>query len=101
MTRTLRDHYDERLATEPTVAAIANQLTRSAHDLRLLVHDTKHGAGETARNGQAPDNVPEPSGAELPALTAPLVVTTPNVENWILLGSLLEDLRRVREEILG
>jgi hypothetical protein len=29
------------------------------------------------------------------------VVTTPNVEHWILLGSLLEDLRRVREEILG
>lgn len=101
MTRTLRDHYDERLATEPTVAAIANQLTRSAHDLRLLVNDTKHGTDGTARGREAADNVTAPSRAELPALTAPLVVTTPNAEHWILLGSLLEDLRRVREEILG
>jgi uncharacterized membrane protein YgaE (UPF0421/DUF939 family) len=90
MTRSVHDHYDERLITEPTVAAIANQLTRSAHDLRLLVNDTRHG-----------DDGPAPSTSELPALTAPLVVRTPNAEHWILLGSLLEDLRRVRVEILG
>ncbi|MDQ1583841.1 MAG: hypothetical protein QOF36_1895 [Microbacteriaceae bacterium] len=90
MTRSLHDLYDERLATEPTVADIATQLTRSAHDLRLLVNDTTNA-----------DGGPAPLAVELPALTAPLVVTIPNSEHWILLGSLLEDLRRVREEILG
>jgi hypothetical protein len=65
------------------------------------VNDTNHGTDGTARGRQAADNVTAPSRAELPALTAPLVVTTPNAEHWILLGSLLEDLRRVREEILG
>ena len=42
-----------------------------------------------------------PITAELPALTAPLVVAKPSQQNWILVGSLLEDLRRVREGIIG
>ena len=37
--------------------------------------------------------------SDLPALTAPLVILKPNMDHWILFGSLMEDLRRVREEI--
>lgn len=47
------------------------------------------------------DRVEQNRPAEPLALTAPLVVVRPLGENWILLGSLLEDLRRVREEIIG
>jgi hypothetical protein len=36
-----------------------------------------------------------------PALTAPLVVLQPSEEHWILIGSLLEDIRRIRSEIIG
>jgi len=88
MTRALRDHYDDSLHLEPTVQAFAIELDRAAHDLRLLT-------------------VAEPQGsaarlpAELPALTAPLTISTPHPQHWILIGALMEDLRRVREEITG
>ncbi|MBD8141007.1 hypothetical protein IFT36_10685, partial [Frigoribacterium sp. CFBP 13605] len=36
-----------------------------------------------------------------PALTSPVSVLRPDPDNWVLVGSLLEDLRRVREEIIG
>lgn len=88
MTRALRDHYDENLHTEPTVRAISTELTRAAHDLRRLLDKT---------DGAVFDLV-EP--LEPPALTAPLVIATPHPEHWILIGSLMEDLRRVREEIV-
>jgi hypothetical protein len=39
--------------------------------------------------------------AELPALTAPLVIAKPHPDHWILVGSLMEDLRRVREVLVG
>ena len=42
----------------------------------------------------------EPSAAELPALTEPFTVLAPSTHHWILIGSLLEDLRRVREVIV-
>ncbi|AND17553.1 hypothetical protein C5C18_08710 [Rathayibacter tritici] len=89
MTRTVHDLYDDELVTEPTIADIAVQLHRAAHDLRLLV--------------QSSVAVPEPEAItdELPALTAPLVITTPHPQHWILLGALAEDLRRIREEIVG
>jgi uncharacterized membrane protein YccC len=81
MTRTVHDNYDPTLVDEPTVGAIAAELRRAAHDLRLL--------GRT-----------EPT-AEIPALTAPLTVLRPHAEHWILIGSLLEDIRRVRQEVTG
>ncbi|MBC7441743.1 MAG: FUSC family protein [Ramlibacter sp.] len=90
MTRALRDHYDHSLHLEPTVLAITVELSRAAHDLRLL---TDH----VDQPGRAPLNpVVEP-----PALTEPLVIFRPHPEHWILIGSLMEDLRRVREEIKG
>ena len=89
MTRAVRDHYDDSLRQEPTVRAISVELKRAAHDLLLLVETS----GDTVA---AHEDTVEP-----PALTAPLVIATPHPEHWILIGSLMEDLRRVREEIVG
>ncbi|MFC5788549.1 FUSC family protein [Agromyces tardus] len=86
MTRAVSDHYDTGLAEEPTVQAIADQLRRVAHDVRLAVH--------------LADVVPEPPTSAIPALTSPLVVSPPKSGHWILVGSLMEDLRRIREELL-
>ena len=88
MTRAVHDHYDADLAADPAVTAIAAELGRAAHDVRLIVRNV---------DGSEPDAVT----AELPALTAPLRVLRPNKANWILIGSLMEDMRRVRAEIVG
>jgi len=89
MTRAYFDHYDDSLADEPTVHAIAEQLRRAGHDVRLAV--------------QVADVAPEPSSetSAIPALTAPLQVQPPASGHWILIGSLLEDLRRIRGELVG
>lgn len=87
MTRALRDHYDDSLHLEPTVQAFAIELERAAHDLRLLA--------------VAPSTTVEKTPIEPPALTTPLTITTPHPQHWILIGALMEDLRRVREEITG
>ncbi|TFB53092.1 FUSC family protein [Cryobacterium tagatosivorans] len=90
MTRAFRDHYDDSLHREPTVQAFSQELGRAAHDLRLLAPGTA-----AAEEQQAP------TAGEPAALTAPLIIRTPHPEHWILIGSLMEDLRRVREEIVG
>ncbi|TQL47809.1 aromatic acid exporter family member 1 [Homoserinimonas aerilata] len=93
MTRALHDHYDEHLPEEPMARSIATELTRAAHDLRLLAGppiDKLDAAGKVAT-----------ITSELPALTAPLVIAVPHPQHWVLIGSLMEDLRRVREEIIG
>ena len=95
MTRAVRDNYDPALVEDATVSRIALELDRAAHDVRLMA-----GSVGGARQAGAPRE-PAPITAEVPALTAPLVISTPNPRNWILVGSLLEDLRRVREEIIG
>ncbi len=85
MTRAVYDRYDATLVEEPTVRAIAEQLRRAAHDVRLVVQQV----------------APEPTAtadAE-PALTAPLAVSAPSSGHWILVGSLLEDLRRIHESL--
>ena len=89
MTRAYFDHYDDALAEEPTVHAIAEQLRRAGHDVRLAV--------------QVADVAPEPSAetSAIPALTAPLRVKPPASGHWILIGSLMEDLRRIRDELVG
>ncbi|WP_341769741.1 hypothetical protein [Agromyces protaetiae] len=86
MTRAAVDLYDPSLHEEPTVAAIAEQLRRAAHDVRLAVH--------------LADVDPEPMTSAIPALTSPLVIAPPRSGNWILIGSITEDLRRIREELL-
>src|SRR5690606_41411484 len=87
MTRAYFDHYDDGLADDPTVRAIAEQLRRAGHDVRLAV--------------QAADAAPEPEAltSAIPALTAPLVVRRPASDHWILVGSLMEDLRRIHGEL--
>jgi len=89
MARAVRDRYDTSLTTDAVVQSIATELDRAAHDL-LLLAQAPRGRDE-----------PPPVTAELPALTAPLVVLRPDEENWVLVGFLLEDLRRVRDEIVG
>ncbi|GAA3909586.1 FUSC family protein [Microbacterium invictum] len=88
MTRAYSDHYDDGLSSEPTVRAIAEQLRRAAHDVRLA-----------AQLGRAADVGDETS--EIPALTAPLQVKPPASTHWILIGSLLEDLRRIHDELIA
>src|SRR5690606_16222893 len=87
MTRAYFDHYDDGLADDPTVQAIAEQLRRAGHDVRLAV--------------QSADAAAEPDAmtSAVPALTAPLVVRPPASDHWILVGSLMEDLRRIHGEL--
>lgn len=85
MTRAFADHYDASLHDEPTVRAIAEQLRRVAHDVRLSV--------------RIAEPEPEPVTSENPALTSALVIAPPRSGHWILVGSLMEDLRRIREEL--
>ena len=93
MTRTTRDRWDNSLAGTPAIDGIAEELRRAAHDLRLLVRFE----GDRSRADQAGAELTE----ELPALTRPMAVIGPAPEQWILLGALMEDLRRIREEIVG
>jgi uncharacterized membrane protein YgaE (UPF0421/DUF939 family) len=90
MARALNDHFDETLHEEPTAHGIGEELRRAAHDLRLVMDHTAVPEGEA-----------EQLGHEEPLLTAPLQAIVPDPAHWILIGSLLEDLRRVREEIVG
>ncbi|MFF2371560.1 aromatic acid exporter family protein [Agromyces sp. NPDC058110] len=85
MTRAFADHYDASLHDEPTVRAIAEQLHRVAHDIRLAA--------------RVAEPEPEPMTSMVPALTSALVVHPPTSSHWILIGSLMEDLRRIREEL--
>ncbi|MCW4384618.1 FUSC family protein [Salinibacterium sp. SYSU T00001] len=88
MARAVHDHYDETLWEEPMTRAIGVELERAAHDLRLIT-------------AAQPDSEAAPMTADLPALTAPLVIAAPHPQHWILIGALMEDLRRVRDEIIG
>ncbi len=90
MVRGLHDRYDPGLTADPIVSSIAVELDRMAHDLLLLL------PGAVAPAGDA-----HPITAELPALTAPLVIAKPDPQNWIIVGALFEDLRRMRLEIVG
>ena len=90
MTRAFHDRYDDSILLEPTVLAIADELTRASHDLRLL-----------AREPDAPSSEPGAVTAGVPVLTAPLSVAAPLSRHWVLVGSLVEDLRRIHDEITG
>jgi len=82
MTRAVREYGTAGLVDEPSAPAIAEQLHRAAHDLRLLT---------SAREEIADD--------DQPALTRPLEIRSPSSMNWVLIGSILVDLRRVHEAI--
>lgn len=86
MTRAVYDRYDDGLAAEPTARAIAEQLRRAAHDARRVVRRTSADPAD-------------PPTASIPALTAPLSIAMPSATHWILIGSLLEDLRRIHDNL--
>jgi uncharacterized membrane protein YgaE (UPF0421/DUF939 family) len=90
MVRALDDHYDETLHSEPTAAGLVDEITKAAHDLRLVIE-----------RSELPGAEPPPLTDQLPALTAPFSVLAPSPRHWILIGSLLEDLRRVHEVIVA
>lgn len=89
MVRAINDHYDETLHTEPTAAGLGTELRRASHDLRLVVE----GSG-------LPGVEPLPVEDDVPALTSQLRVLRPSQTHWVLIGSLMEDLRRVHEVIV-
>lgn len=87
MTRALVDQYDESIVEEDTMPALAEEFRRAAHDVRLAVH--------------VAEVDPTPMTSAIPALTSPLRLRPPNSDHWILFGSLMEDLRRIRAESRG
>lgn len=87
MTRAVYDNYDAELVDDPGVQGMTEEMRKAAHDLRILL-DPAHVTVTDAKT--------EP----IPALTAPYTIPKPNPEHWILIGSLLEDLRRLRNRIL-
>lgn len=93
MTRAFCDHYDSAIVTEPAVRAIAEQLRRAGHDVRLDIRRTDAAASASPAMTR-PGAIDEP-----PALTAPLVIQTPSPDHWVLIGSLLEDLRRIHNTL--
>jgi uncharacterized membrane protein YccC len=88
MTRAFCDHYDPTIADEPTVRAMAEQLRRAAHDMRLEVRRADAGPHESSSIEEEPA-----------ALTSPLRVHAPSQDHWVLIGSMLEDLRRIHEAL--
>ena len=79
MTRAFVDDYDVSTATDADVAAIAEQLHRAAHDLRL--------------------GAPGALTDEPPALTRPLELRTAPPQHWVLIGSLMVDMRRIHDAL--
>lgn len=85
MSRAVYDLYSPELVDDPSVVGMVEEIRRAAHDLELLAHPERPGAP-----------VSEP-----PALTAPYTILRPHPDHWVLIGSLMEDLRRVRGRITG
>lgn len=86
MTRAYVDQYDDGVCREKAIPEIAEEFRRAAHDVRRQV-----------RLALA---LPESTYVETSqALTAPLMLGAPKGMHWILVGSLMEDLRRIREEL--
>ena len=85
MSRTMFDLYDADVVNDPAVPGMADEIRRAAHDLLLL------SAGDA-------EWVAHP---EVPALTAPYVIPRANPDHWVLIGSLMADLGRVRGRITG
>ena len=87
MTRAVYDNYDPELVEDPGIQGMTEEMRRAAHDLRILLD---------------PDlvTVDDATTEPVPALTAPYTIPTPNPDHWVLIGSLMEDLRRLRNRIL-
>lgn len=85
MSRAIYDLYQADLTSDPAVIGMVEEMRRAAHDLERLV-----------RPGSADKTPAEPA-----ALTTPYTILRPHPDHWVLIGSLMEDLRRVRGRITG
>src|SRR6478736_3174025 len=100
MTRGYSERYEVDIVDDPAVRAIAEQLHRASHDVRLRVRTTEAPASPGVTRADLLDDegdvlpIDEP-----PALTAQLQIARPPSVHWILVGSLLEDLRRIHETL--
>ena len=100
MTRGYSERYEVDIVDDPAVRAIAEQLHRASHDVRLRVRSTEAPPAVAAARVDLLDDegdvlpIDEP-----PALTAQLQIARPSPTHWILIGSLLEDLRRIHETL--
>lgn len=83
MSRAVYDLYEPDLVDDPSVQGMVEEIRRASHDLERLV-----------RLPEDTEMAPEP-----PALTAPYTIPRPHPHHWVLIGSLMEDLRRVRGRI--
>ncbi|MGO3148005.1 MAG: FUSC family protein [Leucobacter sp.] len=95
MSRALYDLYDSTLPADPSVVGMVEEIRRAAHDLELLVRVTEN------RDAGNHDGESTNAALEPPALTAPYTIPRPHPQHWVLIGSLMEDLRRVRGRITG
>lgn len=84
MSRALTDGYDKSITADRQVHGLAEEFRRAAHDLRHTGYRLDLQSEETV---------------EPPALTAPYRIVIPNEEHWVLIGALMEDLRRTRISI--
>lgn len=102
MTRAIQDNTAPDLRADPMVGRIATEVARIGADVRALGAQVESAVVVSATSSSvaasAADGFDDPAE---PALTAPLEVVRPNSRHWILIGALLEDIRRVREELLG
>ena len=73
--------------------------THPAGDLRRAETGGARPSAPLARPRTRRNRLPQPQ--DIPVLTAPLVIASPDPRHWILLGSLLEDLQHIHDEITG
>ena len=100
MTRGYSERYEVDIVDDPAVRAIAEQLHRASHDVRLRVRTTEAPASPGAARADLLDDEGDVLPInEPPALTAQLQIARPSPTHWILIGSLLEDLRRIHETL--
>ncbi|MEN2741175.1 FUSC family protein [Microbacterium sp. X-17] len=84
MTRAVTDRYDDTLRADPAVRELAEHLRRAGHDVRT-----------TGARVEAPGSA---AAIEPAALTTPLSIADPP-RHWVLVGALMEDLRRIHENL--
>ena len=100
MSRALYDLYDAELVEDPSVIGMRREIRRAAHDLALLGTAAANSAN-AADSADSANSAETSATPEPPALTAPYTIPRPPPRHWVLIGSLMEDLRRVRGRITG
>lgn len=100
MTRAIHDNTAPDLRADPVVGGIATEVARIGSDVRALSARVESTRLDPSFAAGADGDDAGVATAE-PALTAPMEIVRPNSRHWVLIGALLEDVRRVREELLG